>query len=883
MRSLLSLAESLGLRPRFSLRAVTEQILSALAVPILTMVFMTPNAAVAASVPMLAAGEVHSCSLDSTGAVRCWGDNYQGKLGDGGSSVSRATPTLVSALGSGIQAIAAGNNHTCAITSSNGLKCWGANDFGGLGDGTTTSRSTPVDVTGLTSGVVAVSAGQNHTCARLLSGAVKCWGNNGSGQLGTGNTLSQSSPATVTGLSGSPVAIALGGDGTCALLVGGGMQCWGQGRLGDGTTTSRSTPTNVLSLAGPVARMAMGSDFTCALLVDTSLQCWGRNGSGQLGDGTTTQRLVPNTVPSISAVTAIAAGQRTACAVVSGGALKCWGYGNYGKIGNGLEQSFVSTPQAVIGLSSGAASVAIGSFHACALTTGGNIRCWGRNTEGELGLGYYGLQLTPTDVSGISSGTTAIAAGGFHACARDSTGAVKCWGSRSVGSVGDGVISSTPQRTPVPVQGLATAVAQIGAGLSQTCVVTSSGGAKCWGGNSSSQIGDNTIISRATPVDVVTLTSGAAAISGGNSHTCAVTTAGGVKCWGANDQGQLGNGTTSFSLPNAPVDVTGLSSGVVAVSVNGSSACALLGSNGGVKCWGYNGSGQLGDGTTTASSTPIDVVGLSSGVAALGVGFDFTCALLTVGTVKCWGDNTYGQLGQGGTITSSLTPIDTLPLGGVVTKLGAGGSHACVVLSAGMLKCWGQNAAGQMGDGTLANRPAPIIPVGLNTGVGTVSAGAQFTCALMTSGTIKCWGDNQAAMMGNGTEGNETTATRYTAGVSLSSPLNVSDRATVAATVDGTIIARYLSGIGGAALVQGVDATGSLRTDAEQMATYLDTIRPLLDIDGNGEFNPLTDGLLLIRYLLGQRDAALITGAVGNGATRTTAATIQAYLATIIP
>jgi len=247
-------------------------------------------------------------------------------------------------------------------------------------------------------------------------------------------------------------------------------------------------------------------------------------------------------------------------------------------------------------------------------------------------------------------------------------GGVKCWGDNAYGQLGDG--TTTDSLTPVDVIGLASDVAAVDAGFSHTCARTTAGGVKCWGDNFSGQLGDGTTTDQAAPVDVSGLTSGVAAIAAGGAHTCALTTEGGLKCWGHNFYGQVGDGSTTASRPT-PVDVSGLTSGVAAVVAGDSHTCALT-TAGGVKCWGQNYYGELGDGTTCCGdpshrATPANVSGLTSGVATIAAGTHHTCALTSAGGAKCWGNNQYGQLGDGTTCCSEtqsrIVPVDVVALG----------------------------------------------------------------------------------------------------------------------------------------------------------------------------------------------------------------------------
>lgn len=824
--------------------------------------------------PMISAGGDHACAVTQGGGLKCWGGNAFGELGDGTTS-RRDQPQDVPGLTQGVNMVAVGLFHTCALTTAGGVKCWGYNFDGQLGDGTNLDRLTPADVFGLSSGVTAIAAGDNHSCALLVGGGVKCWGSNSNGRLGDAGTANQNVPVDVSGLSSGVAAIAAGGSGGCAIMSSGALKCWGS-RVGDGTTATRRVPTDVTGLASGVIAVAVGLSGRCALLIGGALKCWASNSSGAVGDGTTTSRTVPTDVSGLqSGVTAVATTRGGgACAIVNGGVM-CWGRNPLGAVGNGttIDQLL---PVPVIGFSSGASALAAGTWFVCGLTTGGSVRCWGDNSNGALGDAMPGWRTTPRDVVLLGSGVIDVAVGGFHTCAATASGAAKCWGSANNGAVGDG--SSVPSRAvPVDVVGLGSGVTRVAASFFHSCALSTSGSVWCWGQNSDGRLGDGTTVNRLTPVAVTGLSAGASTISVGVFHGCALV-GGGLKCWGNNANGQLGDGSLVQRL--TPVDVSANGKVFTTVSAGDFLTCAVS-STGGATCWGENSFGQVGDGTNTARTTPTDVSGLTTGVQAVAAGGSFSCALTSAGGVKCWGDNSAGQLGDG-TLTSRNVPGDVSGLTVGVLRIGAGSAQACAVLTTGAVKCWGFNPVGQLGDGTRIDRSTPVDVALSGSAASAISLGYQHSCALLTNGGLKCWGSNGAGQVGDGTVGFRSTATVYTAAPSLSQPLAVADGATVTARVDGAMIARYLAGLSGSAVTQGIDTTGALRTDATEVARYFETIRPLLDIDGNTEFNPLTDGLLVVRYLLGMRGSALVAGAVGNGATRS-AAQIEAYLAVLLP
>lgn len=666
-------------------------------------------------------------------------------------------------------AIAAGGGHTCALVQVGGINCWGSNAVGQLGNGTTDGAWQAIDVTGMTSGVQAVATGENFTCALLNGGGVRCWGANDRGQLGDGTTTNRVSPVAAPHLSLPPArALATGSMHACAMTSAGGVKCWGKnlyGQLGDGTRTDRLTSVGVSGLAN-IRSIVAGSDHTCVLTTADAVLCWGRNNYGQLGDGTKVDRTAPVAVTAMtSGVQAIAAGGAHTCALLRTGGVQCWGNNLSGQLGDGTRVGQLA-PVQVVRLKSGVQSIVAGFGHTCALTTAGGVQCWGDNASLQLGVGS--CQSTtcpfPVDAAGISAGAVAIAAGMRHTCALMSTRVVNCWGANFSGQLG----SMGPTTTPSSIQvlGPMLGVKAISVGghagnvsRSHACLLTATGGAKCWGPNSSGQLGDGTTTDNYIPVKVVGLDRDVKAVTSASDYSCALKTSGAVVCWGWNGVGQLGDGTKTSRL--TPVPVSGLGAGVQAIVAGFAHACALTG-GGAVQCWGNNEHGALGDGTTTDRWSPVAVVGLPGAVQAISAGYSQTCALLTVGGVMCWGQNYSGELGNGKTGSSEqkLNPVGVSGLSSGVKAIATGASvypaggstHTCALTTTGAVRCWGRNDAGQLGDAQASGKCVTGLPyfcsalpvaVSLPGTIQTIAAGGQSMCAVTSNGDATCWGSGK--------------------------------------------------------------------------------------------------------------------------------------------
>ncbi len=716
-------------------------------------------------VESIALGYDHTCALLSSGAVKCWGDNAIGQIGDNTTGNTRPSPTDVAGLSSGVSQIVAKGGHTCVVLDTGPLRCWGDNWQGQVGDNTSgNNRLTPTDVSGLSSGVSQIATGAIHTCALLDSGAVKCWGYNWQGQVGD-NTSGNNrlTPTDVSGLSSGVSQIAMGSHHTCALLDSGAVKCWGyngSGQIGDNTSgNERLTPTDVSGLSSGVSQISGGTSHTCALLDSGAVKCWGDNAWGQIGDNTSgNTRLTPTDVSGLSSgVDHIAVGDYHACALLDSGAVKCWGNNGSGQVGDSTSGNFRLIPADVSGLSSAVTQIAVGGSHTCALLDSGYMQCWGSNGWGQMGNHTTGnTRLTPTDVTGLSSGvghiSTAFREGminSSYTCALLDSGAVKCWGNNMYGQMGDNTTGGH-RMTPTEVLGLSSGVSQVGAGAKHACALLDSGAVKCWGDNGSGQVGDNTSgNSRPTPTEVSGLNSGASQIAVGAAHTCALFDSGAVKCWGDNWAGQVGD-STSGNLRLTPTDVLGLGASTSQIAVGNSHTCALL-TSGAVKCWGDNWVGQIGDNSSENTRlTPTEVSGLSSGVRQIIAGDAHTCALLTSGAVKCWGANGLGQIGDNTSGNTRLTPTEVSGLSSGVSQISAGYIHTCALLESGAVKCWGTNGSGQIGDNTSGNtRLTPTDVFGLSSGVRQIAAGVNHTCATDVFGRAMCWGANSSNQLGN--------------------------------------------------------------------------------------------------------------------------------------
>ena len=755
----------------------------------------------------IAAGANHACMIRS-GTAYCWGDNTYGELGNGttvGSSVPVAVYTGGVLSGVTLTQITTGTTFTCALSATGTAYCWGLGTSGQLGNAAAATSSLPVAVTasGVLSGVTLtqISSGGASACALSAAGAAYCWGAGGSGQLGNGTTTAAQSTAVAVTTSGVLSGVTLtqissGGTSACALSAAGAAYCWGaggSGQLGNGTTTAAQSTAVAVTTSGVLSGVTLtqidAGTSMCVLSGAGAAYCWGAGGSGQLGNGTTTATqstavaVSQGSMPTGTVLAQITVGNADTCVLSGAGAAYCWGAGGSGQLGNGTTTAAQSTAVAVTtsGVLSGVPllQVTSGTSFTCALGGTGSAYCWGLNSSGQLGNPATAVNLAAP--AAVMSEATMIASGYTHACAI-SGGKAYCWGDDTYGELGNNTTTATPQTTAVAVYtgGALSGVTltAISAGQESTCALSSAGNVYCWGLGTSGQLGNNLATSSSVPVEVDN-TSGALALSGvtqvsvGSDLACAVG-GGAAYCWGAGSNGQLGNNATGSSDVPVAVYTAGVLSGVTVTSIAAGNlhACAT-GATGAAYCWGYGGSGQLGNNATGSSDVPVAVytAGVLSGVtltsvATTGGANNYMCALSSAGQAYCWGYGSNGQLGNSAT-SSSDVPVAVTTTGALsgtsLISLTTGYDTACALSVTGAAYCWGDGGSGALGNNTTtpSSSPVAVYTGGLLSGITLyqISGGESYSCVQDGTPYDYCWGLGSGGQLGD----NSTTATNSVA------------------------------------------------------------------------------------------------------------------------
>lgn len=630
--------------------------------------------------------------------------------------------------------------------------------------------------------VVALSAGGDFTCAVHEEGELECWGDNTLGQLGDGTRTSRSLARPVAAVS-DVLAVAAMERHACALRRGGSVVCWGDntdGQLGIPAGAPEVVPQPVRGL-GVAVQIAGGGAHTCALTAEGRVSCWGQNARGQLGETASGPRSEPRTVSGIEGATALACGGAFCCAAVEDGAVRCWGAGGRGQLGSGEPVEAAAAPVDVIGLR-GAVFLAAGNGHACAGLEDGSVRCWGANGSGQLGDGTREDQATPVTAS--LSGVVGLDAGFAHTCARTQDERVLCFGRGDSGQRVDGELTSaadpapveggpvrdvatggahtcllssddrqvrcggarargqtggdraTYQDTPVEVEGIDDAES-VAVGVNHACV-RSGGNVGCWGADASgifASPSDHRVREQPLPIEVAEMDSGA-------FHMCARSDTGEMVCWGFNGFGALGNGTTD---PSEPVLQVGRNATRI---VAGDMLTCALELDSAVHCWGRNLFGDVGDGSFEVRSAPT-FTGLA-GMSHIDITWQSVFAWADNASLSVWGRADAGQTGREGSFADSTPQILSVELPSEIEQAAGGPRHTCLRLADGTVHCAGENTEGQLGDRVGLSRSTFEPVVDLDEVV-LLAAGERHTCAVREGGTVRCWGAGEHGQLGDGT------------------------------------------------------------------------------------------------------------------------------------
>lgn len=753
------------------LRAPTIAVLVA-AFAVLLAAAPAAHASAAEGKRALAFGSTHSCAIQNTGQVTCWGNNSSGKLG--GPNTTGNKPVTAGITVSGINdavGVAVGQDHSCALLRDGTVSCWGSGRSGQLGDGTHgAGRETPVPVAVIgINDAAEITAGRSVTCARHATGEVSCWGAASDGALGNNDPDAPPTglPAKVGGLTGV-VSLSTGGRHTCAVRGDGTAACWGRnyrGELGSGTphhTVKQPVPVVVSGIAG-AKQVALGDQHTCMLLRSGGAQCFGAGFRGQLGDGQAQDSVAPVTVAGLTGVISIAAGSDRTCAVLNNASLRCWGA--YNGLGDGTSdraETNATTPVAVAGITT-AIEVATDYHRSCAIVADGSVKCWGYNYNGVLG--YDTRAATPAQVTGLAGPVSSLSAGRAHTCARLSDASVQCWGDGYEGRLGDGLETDSP--TPVTVSGLEASM--VTAGRSHTCALATNQTVWCWGGGDDGQLGNGDKDDSLVPVQVRmqpgnAILDGVDHLDAGDDHTCAVRGGGfkDVLCWGEGDYGQLGDGN-STATPRA--SAVALPAGVVPrkIAAGGEHTCVTT-TTAAIYCWGAGWWGQLGHGSAPEThgndkSTPELALHPARATEVIAAGSRHTCASEHAGPpliqrIRCWGNGEEGQLGDGTTnsrgTAGSFVRLDASPISSRAAIAAGAGQTCAVERLTRQLHCWGAGESGELGVGKFTDQPTPVAVPGM-TLVNALAAGSAHTCAARDSGAeVWCWGEGERGQLGTG-------------------------------------------------------------------------------------------------------------------------------------
>ncbi|OYT93925.1 MAG: RCC1 repeat-containing protein [Burkholderiales bacterium PBB3] len=645
-----------------------------------------------------------------------------------GLSARAATPQVVG-----------GADHSLALSQDGRVFSWGDDSSGQLGTGRLLFQSTPLaTVMPDVKNVAGLAAGSYHSLARMRDGSALAWGNNAYGELGDGTLTSRGLPLKVIGLAGV-VALAAGEQHSLAVDNQGKVWAWGSnenGRLGQGNADQANSklPLQVVQLQNVIAVQA-GKAHSLALTQDGRVFAWGTNFSGQLGVSgssrstpTPIEFLLPNT-----RITAIAAASDHSFALDSEGRLWSWGENEYYQLGHRAyarsnEPRYLSNLEA----QGKVQSFAVGPVGGAAVLADGSLWVWG----------FYGRYDEPTRVTGLPGPVAQVKLGESHMVITLVDGRILSTGDNRFGQLGDGSTTSTNDLAFVTPKTVSGPISQLTTGYFHSLALDASGRLLAWGDNTRGQLGIGVAVNRSVPGTVEGLT-GTTQIATGHRHALALKTDGTVKAWGDNDEQAVGNGKDD-RLFTSPQDVVGLSN-VRRVAAGGSSSAALD-TTGKLWVWGSNLRGQLAIAEDIyRTNRPTPALGLPP-LAEVSVGSDHMLGLDLQGRVWVWGSNGRGQLGDGYDQATAPRVLNSLSN---IVAISAAGDHSMALDAQGRVWAWGDNGYKQVGTSDDDQVKVPIQVRGLPI-IKAVAAGYFSSLALGVDGSLWAWGEGQEGQLGDG-------------------------------------------------------------------------------------------------------------------------------------
>lgn len=693
----------LEVQERVNRPQVTTTMSRSVAVPIPFGINQEPIALPDMQRQTIASGTAHTCAVTRTAYVLCWGENAAGQRGlgvIGDSPALRASMSPVVGL-TEVTSVAVGDAHSCAIRGSEGsVWCWGDNRYrqlGGALSGPQTSRALAGSVM-LVKEALQLASGANHACALTAQAEVWCWGDNQYGQIAQSPTLLGVGPSRINGLPTDVVSIRTGQNHTCAFTQSATLWCWGHNQVQQIDTSADviiTIPRQVVT-ESQIVQFDLSQDSTCIITINQQVDCL--PASHDLAQ-------IDALIIAGSRLMSAPLGQH--CLLSPESDLVCWDEQN--------------TPQQYD--VSGVATATSGVDFACVLLRAGLVQCRGDNQRGQVGVVDVTAQVDDFVFVDLGSSSDVMAAGYSHICTIWQLGKVLCWGRNLEGQIGLPVQDSIPfsaAPNDIDIDG----VIHLSSSGNHVCVIRYDNRVSCWGDNSAGQLG----IGHANNVNSPTLIESLADVSQitlGVSHSCALLRNGEVYCWGDNRFGQTTGDTLQQLMPIRVNQVRN----VVKIIAGGHTSCALQ-NDGALICWGAS-IGELAD-FTPMTQIP-DVVDFA-------VGYAHACALQSTGTVWCWGDHHYLN---GMSLSSNPAAIVGLP---PVRSISVGINHTCVLDVSHDVWCWGQNIQGQVNG--VPSSTMITTPELQYRGTSQIVTGHDFTCVRQQIGTTACWGNNRYSQLG---------------------------------------------------------------------------------------------------------------------------------------